>query len=95
MSVSNDCNDYKYDLLLIHPPAYLDFRQTDVYFPFMSSGGSEAITPLYENMPVGFSSLRRYLSERGLRCEVLNLSTLLLAFPRTDLDRFLVTTRPP
>ena len=36
------------DLLLVHPPAYFDFRNnSDVYWPFLSAGGSEPITPLY------------------------------------------------
>ena len=39
------------DLLLVHAQAYFDFRNNgEVYWPFLSSGGSEPITPLFSAM---------------------------------------------
>jgi len=76
------------DLLLVHPPAYFDFRDNgDVYWPFLSSGGSEPITPLYENFPVGFKTLQRFLGNRGHDVKILNLSTLLLKYPGCDINK--------
>lgn len=81
------------DLLLVHPPAYFDFRnEKNIYWPFLSSGGSETITPLYENFPVGFKTLQRFLHGRGHDVKILNLSTLMLKFPSCRLDQLFADT---
>lgn len=73
------------DLLLLHPPAFFDFRnRRDVYFPFLSTSGSVPTTPLYDYFPLGFKSLQYYLTERGHRVTLLNLGTLLLRYPQLD-----------
>lgn len=73
------------DLLLLHAPAFFDFRQRrDIYFPFLSTSGDVPITPLYEYFPVGFKSLQRYLGERDHDVKLINLSTLLLRYPHID-----------
>lgn len=78
------------DILLMHPPGFYDFRSEDrVYWPFMSSGGSELITPLYEVFPIGFKTLKRYLCERGYSVDIVNVSTLLLLYPNTDFERLI------
>lgn len=78
------------DLLLIHAPAYFDFRDRgDIYFPYLSTSGDVPITPLYEYFPVGFKSLQRFLGERGYDVKILNLSTVLLRFPRLDVQEML------
>jgi clorobiocin/coumermycin A biosynthesis protein CloN6/CouN6 len=78
------------DLLLIHAPAFFDFRdREDVYFPYLSTSGDVPITPLYEYFPVGFKTLQRHLSERGFEVAILNLSTVLLKYPRTDVRALL------
>jgi hypothetical protein len=77
------------DLLLVHPPAFHDFRnRRDLYFPFMGTSGDIPITPLYEVFPLGFKQLRRYLGARGHGVRIVNLSTLLLRFPEMDLATF-------
>jgi clorobiocin biosynthesis protein CloN6 len=76
------------DVLLVHPPAYFDFRDnSEVYWPFLSSGGSETITPLYENFPVGFKTLQRFLTDRDHDVKILNLSTLLLKYPSCNVNK--------
>lgn len=73
------------DLLLLHPPAYFDFRnQRSVYFPFLASSGSVPTTPLYDYFPLGFKSLQYYLGERGHTVTLLNLGTLLMKYPHLD-----------
>ncbi len=77
------------DLLLVHPPAFHEFRgRRDLYFPFMGTTGDVPITPLYEIFPLGFKQLQRHLRDRGRRVEIVNLSTLLLRFPEMDLATF-------
>ena len=75
------------DLLLLHAPAFFDFRERrDIYFPFLGTSGDVPITPLYEYFPVGFKSLQRFLAERDHDVKILNLSTLLLRYPKIGLD---------
>ncbi|HUS65343.1 MAG TPA: cobalamin-dependent protein [Kofleriaceae bacterium] len=78
------------DLLLIHAPAFFDFRaREDIYFPFLGSSGDVPITPLYEYFPVGFKTLQRYLGDRGHAVRIINLSTVLLRYPALDADALL------
>jgi clorobiocin biosynthesis protein CloN6 len=75
------------DLLLVHAPAFFDFRERrDIYFPFLGTSGDVPITPLYEYFPVGFKTLQRFLVDRGYDVKLLNLSTVLLRYPRIDVD---------
>jgi clorobiocin biosynthesis protein CloN6 len=73
------------DLILIHPPAYFDFRGCRrVYFPFPGSSGDVPITPLYEYFPLGFKSLQCYLADRGYEVKIINLASLLVQYPELD-----------
>lgn len=73
------------DCVLIHAPAFFDFRDRgDIYFPYLSTSGDVPITPLYEYFPVGFKTLQRFLTERSHDVKIMNLSTVLLRFPRVD-----------
>ncbi len=75
------------DLLLLHAPAFFDFRQRrDIYFPYLGTSGDVPITPLYEYFPVGFRTLQRFLRERGHEVRLLNLSSLLLRYPALAID---------
>jgi clorobiocin biosynthesis protein CloN6 len=75
------------DLLLLHAPAFFDFRnRRDIYFPYLGTSGDVPITPLYEYFPVGFKTLQRFLSERNHQVRILNLSTLLLRHPTLSAD---------
>lgn len=83
------------DLVLVHAPAYFDFRnQGDIYFPFLSTSGDVPITPLYEYFPLGFKSLQRALSEQGLDVKIINLSSVLLKFPDIDVTALLKSVQP-
>jgi len=78
------------DLLLLHAPAFFDFRDRgDIYFPYLSTSGDVPITPLYEYFPVGFKSLHRFLSERGHDVKIVNLATVLLKYPALDVKSLL------
>jgi clorobiocin/coumermycin A biosynthesis protein CloN6/CouN6 len=73
------------DLLLLHAPAFYDFRgRRDIYFPFLGTSGDVPITPLYEYFPVGFKTLQRYLADQGHTVRLMNLSSVLLRYPKLD-----------
>ena len=75
------------DLVLLHAPAFFEFRRrSDIYFPYLSTSGDVPITPLYEYFPVGFKTLQRFLTDRGHEVRIVNLSTVLLRYPRIDVD---------
>jgi clorobiocin biosynthesis protein CloN6 len=74
------------DLLLVHAPAFFDFRnREDIYFPYLSSADAVPITPLYEYFPVGFKTLQRFLGDRGHDVRIVNLCTVLLKYPGLDI----------
>jgi len=83
------------DLLLIHAPAFFDFRgRRDIYFPYLSTSGDVPITPLYEYFPLGFKTLQRVLSERGHDVKILNLASLLLKYPELNVDALVRSLHP-
>jgi clorobiocin/coumermycin A biosynthesis protein CloN6/CouN6 len=87
MSPSVNLPPLKADLLLMHAPAVFEFRdRRDIYFPFLGTSGDVPITPLYEYFPVGFKTLQRFLGERGHDIKLLNLSSLLLRYPKLPLE---------
>jgi clorobiocin/coumermycin A biosynthesis protein CloN6/CouN6 len=76
----------KADLLLLHPPAFFDFRRRrDIYFPFLGTSGDIPVTPLYEYFPLGFKSLQRFLGEHGHDVKIVNLCTVMLCYPWIDM----------
>jgi clorobiocin biosynthesis protein CloN6 len=84
------------DLVLLHAPGFFDFRgRRDVYFPFLGTSGDVPITPLYEYFPVGFKTLQRFLAARGFDVRIVNLSTVLLRYPRIDVDALLAALDAP
>jgi clorobiocin biosynthesis protein CloN6 len=82
---NNSLPHLRADLLLLHAPAVFDFRdRSDIYFPFLGTSGDVPITPLYEYFPVGFKTLQRFLSNHGYDVKIINLSTVLLLYPKLN-----------
>jgi len=78
------------DLVLIHAPAFFDFRnRRDIYFPFLGTSGDVPITPLYEYFPIGFKMLHRHLTSKGHSVKIINLSTVLLRYPTIDVRKLI------
>jgi clorobiocin/coumermycin A biosynthesis protein CloN6/CouN6 len=78
------------DLVLIHAPAFFDFRnRRDIYFPFLGTSGDVPITPLYEYFPIGFKMLHRHLTSKGHSVKIINLSTVLLRYPAIDVRKLI------
>jgi clorobiocin biosynthesis protein CloN6 len=77
------------DLLLMHAPAFFDFRERrDIYFPFLAESGLP-ITPLYDYFPIGFKMLQQHLTGKGHSVKIVNLSSILLRFPKIDVRRLI------
>lgn len=94
--MSSSLPSLRSDLMLIHAPAFFDFRnRRDIYFPFLGTSGDVPITPLYEYFPVGFKILQGYLSDRGHGVRIVNLSSVLLRFPELEIDRILEAVDAP
>ena len=86
----------KADLVLLHAPAVFEFRgRRDIYFPFLGTSGDVPITPLYEYFPVGFKTLQRFLGDRGHEVRLLNLASLLVRYPRLDVERLFAAIDAP
>lgn len=84
------------DLILVHAPAFFDFRdRRDIYFPYMSTSGDVPITPLYEYYPVGFRTLQRSLGAAGYRVQILNLASLLVAQPEISVPQLIRSLNAP
>ncbi len=78
------------ELLLLHAPAYFDFRTEDrVYFPYLSTSGDVPITPVYEYFPLGFKTLHQYLGSRGHDVKIFNLCSYMLMYPDSDIKTLL------
>lgn len=78
------------DLLLVHAPAFYDFRKENhVYFPFMSTSGDVPITPVYEFYPVGFNTLKSYIRRMGHEVSVFNLCSYMLQNREVDVEECL------
>jgi clorobiocin biosynthesis protein CloN6 len=87
MNAARNVPILKTDLLLLHPPGTYDFRdRRDIYFPFLGTSGDVPITPLYEYFPIGFATLKRFLSDRDHEVKIINVSTLLLRYPQIDMN---------
>ena len=95
MNAAPDLRVVQCDLVLVHAPAFFDFRgRRDVYFPYLSTSGDVPITPLYEYFPMGFKALQRALGDDGQDVQILNLSSALLAWPDLDVRGLLGALRP-
>ncbi|MEW6524675.1 MAG: TIGR04190 family B12-binding domain/radical SAM domain protein [Bacillota bacterium] len=75
------------DLVLIHPPAYFEFRQQ----PSLTGLLSDLVPPtsVFEMYPLGFTSIGHYLEGYGFKVRIVNLAYRMLTNPRLDVDKFL------
>jgi len=75
------------DLLLIHPPSYLRFREERrKYGPIADVVPS---TPLFDMYPYGFLSMANYLAKRGYKVEIFNLAARMIMDPYFDLKSYI------
>lgn len=70
------------DLLLIHPPTRMDFREVNgIHGPLSDSVPS---TSAFEMYPMGFVSILDFLEARGYKVRILNLALKMLLRKRWD-----------
>jgi len=75
------------DLILIHPPAFYDFRKRPgVYGPISDVVPS---TPVFEMYPIGFASLSEYLERHGLKVRIINVAMKMLKDDGLDVERLI------
>ncbi|SDU03410.1 B12-binding domain-containing radical SAM protein [Stappia sp. ES.058] len=80
----------KADLILIHAPAIYDFRDRDDFvLGWYASQESSNVTPIFEMHPLGFLSIKSFLSERGLDVKIVNVASLMLKHPTLDVEKLL------
>ncbi|MGB9725458.1 MAG: TIGR04190 family B12-binding domain/radical SAM domain protein [Fervidicoccaceae archaeon] len=74
------------DLILIHPPSYLQFREEKrKYGPISDVIPS---TPLFDMYPYGFLSIYSHLSKKGFRVEIFNLAARMIMDPSFKLREY-------
>lgn len=82
----------QYDLILIHAPSVFDFRdRDDILFAFLSTGGTIAVSPVYEMYPLGLKALHSSLTRKGKKVAIINLADMMLKDPDMDVRAFLGT----
>ncbi|PMP75239.1 MAG: TIGR04190 family B12-binding domain/radical SAM domain protein [Aciduliprofundum sp.] len=76
---------YVYDLILIHPPSVLNFREKmDEFAPVSEMVPS---TPIFEMFPIGFLSMMSNLCPSGYRVKVENIAAEMLRNNGFNLER--------
>jgi clorobiocin biosynthesis protein CloN6 len=79
------------DLILLHAPSVLDFRERhDVVFPYIASD-SVAVSSIFEIYPLGFKSIEAYLSRNGFSVRIINLAALMIRKWDLDVRQFLAS----
>ncbi len=67
----------EFDLVLLHPPSFYDFRKTNQFRgPISDVVPSSSIFDMY---PIGFTSIAGYLERAGYRVKIVNLAARMLA----------------
>ncbi len=80
----------KADLILLHAPAIFDFRnRDDIALGWYASQESSNVTPIFEMFPLGFLSMKSYLTQAGLKVEIVNLASLMLRYPDINVEMLL------
>ncbi|MDP9360614.1 MAG: cobalamin-dependent protein [Acidobacteriota bacterium] len=78
------------DLFLLHAPAVYDFRERDdLLFAYLSDSDSVDVTSIYEMYPIGYFSLQQHLRDSGLKCDIINIASLMLMHPGLDVEALL------
>jgi clorobiocin biosynthesis protein CloN6 len=86
----------KADLILLHAPAIYDFRgRDDIALGWYATQESSNVTPIFEMYPLGFLYLKNYLTQAGLKVEIVNVASLMLRHPKLDIEKLLEYLESP
>ncbi len=72
-----------YDVILIHPPAYYDFRKTPL---FTGPLGRDVETVQFTKVPIGMLSLAEYQDRHGYKVIVDNIGDRMVTVPGFDVE---------
>ncbi len=77
------------DLILLHPPSVFKFRELPLFFgPVSDVIPSSSIFEIY---PIGFLTISKYLSDRGLSTRIVNLAFRMLRSASFDPEQYIKT----
>ncbi|HIJ18009.1 MAG TPA: TIGR04190 family B12-binding domain/radical SAM domain protein, partial [Thermoplasmata archaeon] len=74
------------DLVLLHPPSVIDFRERAL----LAGPVSDLIpsTPVFEMYPIGFTTIASHLESKGYEVRIANVANKMLMSKRFDPERF-------
>ncbi len=74
------------DLVLLHPPSVMDFRERAM----LAGPVSDLIpsTPVFEMYPIGFTTIASHLESKGYEARIVNIANKMLMSKRFDPERF-------
>lgn len=82
----------KSDLILLHAPANLDFREKPIIYGPISDVIPS--TPIFEMYPIGFVSIASYLEKHGFETRIVNVANRMLRDPQFDVGSFIARLKP-
>lgn len=75
----------EFDLVLLHPPSFYDFRKTNQFRgPISDVVPSSSVFDMY---PIGFTSIAGFLERFGYRVKIVNLAARMLHDRRFDVEK--------
>ena len=82
----------KPDLILLHAPTSLDFRERAIMYGPISDVIPSA--PIFEMYPIGFVSIAAYLERNGMSTRIINIANRMLRERRFDVEGFVSKLSP-
>jgi B12-binding domain/radical SAM domain protein len=80
------------DLVLLHPPAFYDFRkEPKLWGPIADVIPS---TPIFEMYPIGFVTLSQYLEKNGYKVRIINVGLKMLMDKNYDAEKEIKNINP-
>ncbi|MBI2934894.1 MAG: TIGR04190 family B12-binding domain/radical SAM domain protein [Chloroflexi bacterium] len=76
----------KTDLILLHAPSNLDFREKPIIYGPISDVIPS--TPIFEMYPIGFVSIASFLEKHGFETRIINVASRMLKDPGFDVSTF-------
>jgi clorobiocin/coumermycin A biosynthesis protein CloN6/CouN6 len=88
--------ELKADLFLVHAPSVYDFRdRDDMLFAYLSDSDSVNVTSIYEMFPIGWFSIKQHLADHDFDCQIVNVASLMLQYPRLDVEALIARMDAP
>jgi len=82
----------KADLVLLHAPSNLEFRDRSIMYGPISDVIPS--TPIFEMYPIGFISIAAHLERNGISTRIINLANRMMRNKRFNIERFISKLSP-